>query len=206
VCDGLIFLYQAFELSDASAERSAAGCSIQLDEAPITEYLHSNVTLLKWMIAEGYGERRSIERRIASMENWLANPKLMVRILCLSSGTLSQLRIQFAHTLKLSLHLLNLAPERRIASMENWLANPKLMVRDMNVLLLSILWDIIPVCKHKLKLSLLILNLAPDRAAHRLDGELARKPETRGRGYERVLSCYPLGHDPSLHIQVAHTN
>ena len=49
---------QAFELSDASAERSAAGCTIQLDEDPIKEYLNSNMTLLKWMIAEGYGERR----------------------------------------------------------------------------------------------------------------------------------------------------
>jgi aconitate hydratase 2/2-methylisocitrate dehydratase len=68
---------QAFELSDASAERSAAGCTIQLDEEPILEYLHSNVILLKWMIAEGYGERRTLERRIASMENWIESPKLM---------------------------------------------------------------------------------------------------------------------------------
>merc|ERR550537_498920 len=68
---------QAFELSDASAERSAAGCTIKLDEAPIVEYLTSNVTMLKWMISEGYGERRTLERRIASMENWLNKPHLM---------------------------------------------------------------------------------------------------------------------------------
>jgi aconitate hydratase 2/2-methylisocitrate dehydratase len=68
---------QAFELSDASAERSAAGCTIQLEEAPIREYLTSNITMLKWMIAEGYGERRTIERRIASMENWLEAPVLL---------------------------------------------------------------------------------------------------------------------------------
>ena len=59
---------QAFELSDASAERSAAGCTIQLDEAPVIEYLNSNVVMLKWMIAEGYGDRSTLERRIASME------------------------------------------------------------------------------------------------------------------------------------------
>lgn len=52
---------QAFELADASAERSAAGCTIKLDKAPITEYLNSNIVLLKWMIAEGYGDRRTIE-------------------------------------------------------------------------------------------------------------------------------------------------
>ena len=68
---------QAFELADASAERSAAGCTIKLDKAPITEYLQSNVVLLKWMIAEGYGDRRTIERRIKGMENWLADPKLL---------------------------------------------------------------------------------------------------------------------------------
>ena len=59
---------QAFELSDASAERSAAGCAIKLDEAPIVEYLNSNMTMLKWMIAEGYGDARTLERRVASME------------------------------------------------------------------------------------------------------------------------------------------
>merc|ERR1712183_1129670 len=68
---------QAFELSDASAERSAAGCTIRLDKEPIIEYLNSNVTMLKWMIAEGYGDPRTIERRIARMEEWLSNPDLM---------------------------------------------------------------------------------------------------------------------------------
>ena len=68
---------QAFELSDASAERSAAGCAIKLDEAPIVEYLNSNMTMLKWMIAEGYGDARTLERRIANMEAWLEAPKLM---------------------------------------------------------------------------------------------------------------------------------
>merc|ERR1711998_120791 len=68
---------QAFELSDASAERSAAGCTIQLNQDPIIEYLNSNITMLKWMIAEGYGDARTIERRIASMENWLASPSLL---------------------------------------------------------------------------------------------------------------------------------
>jgi len=68
---------QAFELSDASAERSAAGCTIKLDVEPITEYLTSNVVMLKWMIANGYGDARTIERRVARMEEWLANPVLM---------------------------------------------------------------------------------------------------------------------------------
>jgi len=68
---------QAFELSDASAERSAAGCSIKLDVEPIAEYLKSNITMLKWMISEGYGDVRTIERRIASMGEWLAKPVLM---------------------------------------------------------------------------------------------------------------------------------
>lgn len=68
---------QAFELSDASAERSAAGCTIKLDKEPIIEYLNSNITMLKWMIAEGYGDRRTIERRIKGMEEWLADPELM---------------------------------------------------------------------------------------------------------------------------------
>merc|ERR1711934_215730 len=68
---------QAFELSDASAERSAAGCTIQLNKEPIIEYLNSNITMLKWMIAEGYGDARTLERRIASMENWLAAPSLL---------------------------------------------------------------------------------------------------------------------------------
>ena len=69
---------QAFELSDASAERSAAGCTIKLNEAPIREYLNSNITLLKWMIKQGYGDARTIQRRITAMENWLATPELLV--------------------------------------------------------------------------------------------------------------------------------
>lgn len=68
---------QAFELSDASAERSAAGCSIKLDKEPVMEYLTSNITMLKWMIAEGYGDARTMKRRIAAMEAWLANPQLL---------------------------------------------------------------------------------------------------------------------------------
>lgn len=68
---------QAFELSDASAERSAGGCTIRLNKEPIIEYITSNVTLLKWMIAQGYGDVRTIERRIKNMEAWLVNPVLM---------------------------------------------------------------------------------------------------------------------------------
>ncbi|WP_285533797.1 bifunctional aconitate hydratase 2/2-methylisocitrate dehydratase [Stutzerimonas stutzeri] len=68
---------QAFELSDASAERSAAGCTIKLPEAAIAEYLQSNITLLRWMISEGYGDARTLERRAQAMEAWLANPQLM---------------------------------------------------------------------------------------------------------------------------------
>ena len=68
---------QAFELTDASAERSAAGCTIKLDKAPIEEYLNSNIVLLKWMISEGYGDRRTLERRIQGMEKWLADPQLL---------------------------------------------------------------------------------------------------------------------------------
>ncbi|MBM0747939.1 MULTISPECIES: bifunctional aconitate hydratase 2/2-methylisocitrate dehydratase [Pantoea] len=68
---------QAFELSDASAERSAAGCTIKLDKAPIIEYLNSNIVLLKWMISEGYGDRRTLERRVEGMEKWLADPQLL---------------------------------------------------------------------------------------------------------------------------------
>ncbi|SDK25175.1 bifunctional aconitate hydratase 2/2-methylisocitrate dehydratase [Microbulbifer yueqingensis] len=68
---------QAFELSDASAERSAAGCTIKLSEETIAEYLRSNITLLRWMIAEGYGSRRTLERRARAMEEWLENPQLM---------------------------------------------------------------------------------------------------------------------------------
>jgi aconitate hydratase 2/2-methylisocitrate dehydratase len=68
---------QAFELSDASAERSAAGCTVRLDKEPIIEYLTSNITLLKWMIAEGYADARSLARRIAKMGAWLADPQLL---------------------------------------------------------------------------------------------------------------------------------
>ena len=68
---------QAFELSDASAERSAAGCTVRLNKEPIIEYLTSNIVLLKNMIAQGYADRRSIERRIAKMQEWLANPTLL---------------------------------------------------------------------------------------------------------------------------------
>ncbi|HSP31255.1 MAG TPA: bifunctional aconitate hydratase 2/2-methylisocitrate dehydratase [Halomonas sp.] len=68
---------QAFELSDASAERSAAGCTITLSEDSVTQYLKSNITLLKWMIGNGYGDERTISRRIEGMEAWLANPSLM---------------------------------------------------------------------------------------------------------------------------------
>jgi aconitate hydratase 2/2-methylisocitrate dehydratase len=68
---------QAFELSDASAERSAAGCTVRLNEAPIREYLNSNITLLNWMIKEGYGDARTIERRISKMQEWLATPVLL---------------------------------------------------------------------------------------------------------------------------------
>jgi aconitate hydratase 2 / 2-methylisocitrate dehydratase len=68
---------QAFEISDASAERSAGGCTIRLGKEPIIEYISSNITLLKWMISEGYGDARTIGRRIQSMEAWLADPVLM---------------------------------------------------------------------------------------------------------------------------------
>jgi len=68
---------QAFELSDASAERSAAGCTVRLNKEPIIEYINSNITLLKWMIANGYEDERSIGRRVKAMEAWLANPELL---------------------------------------------------------------------------------------------------------------------------------
>ena len=68
---------QAFELSDASAERSAAGCTINLSEDSVAEYLRSNITMLRWMIAEGYGDPRTLERRAKAMEAWLAEPSLM---------------------------------------------------------------------------------------------------------------------------------
>jgi aconitate hydratase 2 / 2-methylisocitrate dehydratase len=68
---------QAFELSDASAERSAAGCTVHLDKAPVIEYINSNITMLKWMIASGYADARTIRRRIKAMEAWLADPQLL---------------------------------------------------------------------------------------------------------------------------------
>ena len=68
---------QAFELSDASAERSAAGCTVKLNPAPIKEYLTSNIVLMKNMIADGYKDKRTLERRIAAVEAWLANPQLL---------------------------------------------------------------------------------------------------------------------------------
>ncbi len=68
---------QAFELSDASAERSAAGCTIKLNKEPIIEYLKSNIVLMKNMIADGYQDKRTLERRIKSVEAWLANPQLL---------------------------------------------------------------------------------------------------------------------------------
>ena len=68
---------QAFELSDASAERSAAGCTIKLNKEPVIEYLNSNIVLLKNMIAQGYEDKRSLERRIHKMQEWLAAPQLL---------------------------------------------------------------------------------------------------------------------------------
>ncbi len=68
---------QAFELSDASAERSAAACTVRLNKEPIIEYLQSNITLLKWMIANGYEDQRTLSRRIGAMEAWIANPQLL---------------------------------------------------------------------------------------------------------------------------------
>ena len=68
---------QAFELSDASAERSAAGCTVHLNKEPIIEYMNSNITLMKWMIANGYSDARTLGRRIKAMEAWLAKPELL---------------------------------------------------------------------------------------------------------------------------------
>ena len=68
---------QAFELSDASAERSAAGCTITLSEHSVSQYLRSNITMLRWMISEGYGDPRTLERRANKMEQWLAKPNLL---------------------------------------------------------------------------------------------------------------------------------
>jgi len=68
---------QAFELSDAAAERSAAACSVRLNKAPMVEYMRSNITLMKWMIAEGYQDARTLKRRINAMEDWIANGVLL---------------------------------------------------------------------------------------------------------------------------------
>ncbi|MGA0572492.1 bifunctional aconitate hydratase 2/2-methylisocitrate dehydratase [Variovorax sp. VNK109] len=68
---------QAFELSDASAERSAAGCTVHLNKEPIIEYINSNITLMKWMIANGYSDARTLQRRIAAQEAWLKDPQLL---------------------------------------------------------------------------------------------------------------------------------
>ena len=68
---------QAFELSDASAERSAAGCTVKLNPEPVKEYLNSNIVLMKNMIAQGYNDKRALERRIKAVEAWLANPHLL---------------------------------------------------------------------------------------------------------------------------------
>ncbi len=68
---------QAFELSDASAERSAAGCTVHLDKEPIIEYMTSNITLMKWMIANGYEHREALARRIKAMQAWIAKPDLL---------------------------------------------------------------------------------------------------------------------------------
>jgi aconitate hydratase 2/2-methylisocitrate dehydratase len=68
---------QAFELSDASAERSAAGCTVHLNKEPIAEYINSNITLMKWMIAEGYADARTLQRRIDAQQAWLADQQLL---------------------------------------------------------------------------------------------------------------------------------
>jgi len=68
---------QAFELSDSSAERSASACTVKLNKEPIIEYLTSNITMLKWMLSEGYGDPRTIQRRIDDMQAWIAKPDLM---------------------------------------------------------------------------------------------------------------------------------
>ena len=75
--EGDLTAEQAFELSDASAERSAAGCSITLSEKAVAEYLTSNMTMLKWMISEGYGDARTMGRRVENMQKWLDNPSLL---------------------------------------------------------------------------------------------------------------------------------
>jgi aconitate hydratase 2/2-methylisocitrate dehydratase len=85
---------QAFELSDASAERSAAGCTIKLSEEAVKEYLTSNIVMLRWMIAEGYGEARSLERRAQAMEAWLENPELLA----------ADADAEYAHVLEIDLN------------------------------------------------------------------------------------------------------
>jgi aconitate hydratase 2/2-methylisocitrate dehydratase len=84
---------QAFELTDASAERSAAGCTITLSEESVAEYLNSNIIMLKWMLDEGYGDVRTITRRIKNMQEWLANPSLMR----------ADSNAQYAHTLEIDI-------------------------------------------------------------------------------------------------------
>ena len=68
---------QAFELSDASAERSASGCTVRLNKEPIIEYLKSNIVMLRWMIGSGYGDAKTLERRAQAMEEWIKNPELL---------------------------------------------------------------------------------------------------------------------------------
>ena len=68
---------QAFELSDASAERSASGCTVRLNKEPIIEYLRSNIVMLRWMIGSGYGDAKTLERRAQAMEEWIENPELL---------------------------------------------------------------------------------------------------------------------------------
>jgi aconitate hydratase 2/2-methylisocitrate dehydratase len=85
---------QAFELSDASAERSAAGCTIKLPESAVKEYLNSNIIMLRWMIAEGYGDPRTLERRAQAMEAWLDSPSLLE----------ADADAQYAHVLEIDLN------------------------------------------------------------------------------------------------------
>ncbi|MGL5335505.1 MAG: bifunctional aconitate hydratase 2/2-methylisocitrate dehydratase, partial [Enterovibrio sp.] len=84
---------QAFELSDASAERSSAGCTIKLSRESISEYLQSNIVMLKWMLSEGYGSQRTIERRINAMQQWLDDPVLLE----------ADKNAQYAHVLEIDL-------------------------------------------------------------------------------------------------------
>ncbi len=68
---------QAFELSDASAERSAAACTVKLNKEPVAEYLSSNIALIEEMIEQGYEDSKTLQRRADKMKDWLANPTLM---------------------------------------------------------------------------------------------------------------------------------